>query len=631
MKLPKHEHPHPLSPALATLPELIAARAARAPAAVALEMDETVTYGALERRANRLARHLRKLGAAPETTVGVCLERGAELVVACLAVMKCGATYVPLDPDYPEERLAYMVRDSGPLAVVTDRRAARRLPGWGPPLVRVDADRAALDAEEDLPLPWAWLFPESLAYLVYTSGSTGAPKPVGVQHAAVLRFITSPWPLALREGDRVTQISSPSFDAFTFEVWGALCNGATVVGIPREVAVEPAALAATLRERRLTVAFLTTALFNQVARTTPWAFAGLRHVGFGGEAADTHSVRRAFEVVGPGVLINLYGPSEAATFSTWHPIHEVPAGAAPIPIGGAIADTTLHVLDGEMRPVGEGMPGELYVGGEAPARGYFGRPSATADRFVPDPFSAVPGGRLYRTGDRVRWTAEGTLEFIGRVDRQLKVRGFRVEPGEIEAVLGAHPDVRACVVDARREAEGTWVLAAWAAADASVTPGALRAWLGERMPPYMVPAALVVMDALPLSATGKIDRAALPDPTPAAAAAEYAAPQTETERVIAAAWAEVLGVERVGVDDDFFALGGHSLKATQVVVRAKEALGVPLEVRSMFEHATVRALAAEADRLRGDQLAHVLALVEGLDDDAVVRMLAEQGIGTLPA
>jgi amino acid adenylation domain-containing protein len=592
-------------------------------------MDETLTYAALDRRANRLARHLRRMGAGPETRVGVCLERGAELVVACLAAMKAGAAYVPLDPEYPEERLAYMVADAGVLAVVTDWRRGRRLPPGGPPHVLVDADRDVIDGEDDLAPPLAGLFPESLAYLVYTSGSTGKPKPVAVPHRPVVRFLRGADALQVRAGDRLTQLASPSFDAFPFEVWAALTNGATLVGVPRDVAVDPAALAAELHRRRVTVAFLTTALFHQVARSAPEALAGLRHVGFGGEAAEAEAVRRALAVTGPGVLTNFYGPAEAATFSSWHRVDALAPGAA-VPIGRAMSNTTLYVLDARMRPVPVGIPGELYVGGEAPARGYHDRPAATAERFVPDPFSDVPGGRLYRTGDRVRRTAAGPLEFVGRVDRQVKLRGFRVEPGEVEAVLAAHPGVRSCVVEARREDEGTWMLAAWAAAEPTVTGRELRAYLADRLPAYMVPASVAVLDALPVNATGKIDRAALPSPSPAGGGDEGdAAPATETEVAVASIWAEVLGLDRVGACDDFFDLGGHSLRATRVVTRAREALGVELTVRTLFEHSTVRALAAEADRMRdaeAGELAALLARVEGMDDDEVARMLAERGM-----
>jgi acyl carrier protein len=341
-------------------------------------------------------------------------------------------------------------------------------------------------------------------------------------------------------------------------------------------------------------------------------------------------VRRALEACGPGRLQNLYGPAECATFSSWHPVDALAPDAAAVPIGRAMANTTLYVLDGRMRPLPVGIPGELYVGGEAPARGYFGRPAATAERFVPDPFSDVPGGRLYRTGDRARRTADGVLEFVGRVDRQVKLRGFRVEPGEIEAVLSAHPGVRACVVDPRREPEGTWMLAAWAAVEPTVTAKELRAYLADRLPAHMVPAAITVLDALPISPTGKVDRAALPEPsTEAEAAGGSAEPETETERVMAAIWAEVLGREHVGAEDDFFDLGGHSLRATRVAARAREAFGVELTVRALFEHPTVRALAAEADRLaaeEADALTALLARLEGLDDDEVARLLAERGM-----
>ncbi|MEW5931882.1 MAG: condensation domain-containing protein, partial [Gemmatimonadota bacterium] len=345
--------------------------------------------------------------------------------------------------------------------------------------------------------------------------------------------------------------------------------------------------------------FVTTALFNRVAHEEPGGFGTLRHLLFGGEAVDPASVRRVLETGAPGRLLHVYGPTETTTYASWQWVREVAPEAATVPIGGPLSNTTLYVLDAGGEALPAGVPGELHVGGLALARGYLGEPGTTAEKFVPDPFGGAPGARLYRTGDRVRWTAAGEIEFLGRVDQQAKIRGFRIEPGEVEAVLMGLPEVRETVVVVREDAPGEKRLAAYVvpAEGAEVTGSALRARLGERLPEYLVPGAVVVLEALPLNANGKVDRAALPAPQ-WGGGTEHVAPRTAVEEVLAGIWAEVLRLERVGVEESFFDLGGHSLLATQVVSRARHAFGVEVPLRALFEAPTVAGLAARVEALR---------------------------------
>jgi amino acid adenylation domain-containing protein len=606
---------------------LFAEQAARTPDAVALVFSgESLTYAELRARANRLANHLARLGVGPEVRVGIHLERGAEMIVALLAVLAADGAYVPLDPAYPAERLAFMVEDAGIAVLLTQESLRGALPARDRVrIVSVDGDRARIAAEsEDAPASVAG--PGSLAYVVYTSGSTGTPKGVAVEHRAVVRLVRGADYVQVTPADHVAQASSVSFDAATFEVWGALLNGAALIGIARDDALEPAALARAWDAHGVTTTFLTTALFNQVARERPEAFASLRHVLFGGEAADPDAVRRVLAAGGPERLLNCYGPTENTTFSTWHRVTDVPADAATVPIGRTIAHSSAVVLDAALRPVPIGVPGELCVGGAGVARGYLGRPALTAERFVPDPFGE-PGARLYRTGDRVRWrevrecesakvrkyygddTAPETdvadarthsrthaLEFLGRADEQVKIRGFRIEPGEIEAALRGHADVRACVVVAREDVPGERRLVAYVVGEADADD--LRAHLRRTLPEHMVPSAFVSIDAVPLTRNGKVDRAALPAPD-FAADERRIAPRTPVEAVLAELWASLLGLDAVGVEDDFFDLGGHSLLATRVVSRVREVFGVEATVRLLFEAPTVAALARRVEALRG--------------------------------
>ncbi|HEX6202795.1 MAG TPA: amino acid adenylation domain-containing protein, partial [Thermoanaerobaculia bacterium] len=425
-----------------TVDALVAEQAARRPSRVAVEgLGEALTYGELLARADAVAAALARAGVAPGEAVGVCLERSPELVVALLGVLRAGAAYVPLDPEYPPARRALMCEEAGLRRVVARRGAAAELPP-GVEVVPV----AAPPSPGWSPAAEACRPAAGLAYVLFTSGSTGRPKGVAVPHRAVLRLLFAGDDLAIGEDDVVAQAATPSFDAATYEIWGALAAGARLVLLPREVTLAPGDLAAALRRHRVTVLFLTTALFNQVARQEPGAFASLRCLSFGGEMVDAERVRQVLAAGPPGRLLHVYGPTETTTCATCHRVRAVAAGAPAVPIGRPIGNTTAWVLDRAGEPVPEGLPGELHLGGDGLADGYLGRPGATAEAFVPSPFGDRPGARLYRTGDLVRCDAAGDLEFLGRVDGQVKIRGFRIEPGEVEAALARHPRVSQAAV-----------------------------------------------------------------------------------------------------------------------------------------------------------------------------------------
>jgi amino acid adenylation domain-containing protein len=577
----------------APVPALVEAAARARPGAPAVVGADgsVLDYAGLWSRAAGLAARLAEEGAGPESVVGVCAERSADLVVAWLAVWLAGGAYLPLDPGYPDARLALMAADCGARLAV----AAPGLEGRVPPGLAVVGAR---ESAAGPPPPAGPACPDRLAYVVYTSGSTGRPKGIGVTHRGVGRLVAGPDYAPLGPSDVVAFASSPSFDAATFEVWGALAAGAALAVVPPETLLAPDRLRALLAERRVSAAFVTTALFNQLAVHDPSLFAGVGRVLFGGEAADPGAVAAVLGAGGPGRLVHVYGPTETTTFATWLEVGAVEPGARTVPIGGPIADTTARVLDRRGALAPPGGAGELHVGGAGLARGYVGRPGLTAERFVPDPFGP-PGSRAYRTGDRVRLRADGRLEFLGRGDGQVKVRGFRIEPAEVEAALLALPGV----AEAAAGAPGGR-LTAWAAPrpGAALDGPSLRAALRASLPAYMVPAAVVVLDRLPLNANGKVDRAALPAPAPGlglAGGGGGGAPRGGVEAALAGVWAEVLGLPSVGVHDNFFDLGGDSIRVINVVDLARQR-GLRIRPGAVFRHPTVAELAAHGVDAEGE-------------------------------
>ncbi|MER5428955.1 non-ribosomal peptide synthase/polyketide synthase [Streptomyces sp. NPDC002588] len=544
-----------------TLPELFRAQAARTPEATALIFGEQrLTYAELDARVEHTARVLAGLGAGAERTVAVALPRSADLVVALLATHRAGAAYLPLDPDYPAERLALMVEDARPVCVVREG-----LP-TGP--------------EGTLPTSYDALHP---AYVIYTSGSTGRPKGVVVPHAGIVnRLLWMQDTYRLTADDRVLQKTPSSFDVSVWEFFWPLITGAALVLARPEGHRDPAYLARLIREQDVTtVHFVPSMLQLFLEEQGAAGCTGLRRVMCSGEALPAALARRFHEVL-PAELHNLYGPTEAAVDVT---AIGIGPGATVVPIGRPVWNTRLYVLDAGLRPVPPGVPGELYLAGVQLARGYLDRPALTAERFVADPYAEAPGARMYRTGDLARWTDDGTVEYLGRTDDQVKVRGFRVEPGEIEAVLAAHPSVAHATVVVRDERLVAYLVG-------SVDSASLHAHAAATLPAHMVPAAFVALPELPLTPNGKLDRKALPAPEFTVTAADGTPPRTPREEILASLFADVLGLERVGPDDDFFSLGGHSLLAMRLVSRVRTALGADLAVRTVFEAPTVARLAA---------------------------------------
>jgi amino acid adenylation domain-containing protein/non-ribosomal peptide synthase protein (TIGR01720 family) len=579
--------------------ELIEERAAQSPeaAAVAFE-DQRLTYGELNGRANRLARRLRALGVGPDVLVAVCLERSPELLVAILATLKAGGAYLPLDPTYPLERLAFMIEDAQAPVLLTTEALAGGLPShWGQ-TVCLDSDREEIERESDENLE-AVAAADNLAYAIYTSGSTGRPKAVQVTHRNLLHLLAAREHYFPEPVGGLLLLSSVAFDMAVVGTFWTLTQGGTLV-LPREGAqTDVERLAGLVDENSVSHLIAVPSLWGLLLeQAAGGSLSSLRTVVVAGEVCPAGLVRHHQESLPRAALFNEYGPTEA---TVWSSVYECRLGArgGAVPIGRPAANVRLYILDGRGEPVPVGAAGELYVGGGGVARGYLGRPELTAERFVPDPFGQEPGGRLYRTGDLARYLADSNIEFVGRADHQVKVRGYRIEPGEVEAALTQHEGVGECVVMAREDAPGEKRLVAYLAAapEAEISVAGVRTYLGEKLPGYMVPAAFVVLESLPRLPGGKVDRRALPAPEEASSARDetpFVAPRTATERALAEVWSQVLGKEGVGIDDSFFALGGDSIRSIQVLSRAKER-GLNFSLPQIFEHSTIRRLARQVE------------------------------------
>ncbi|MES2936925.1 MAG: non-ribosomal peptide synthase/polyketide synthase, partial [Pseudomonadota bacterium] len=570
---------------------LFEAQVERTPDAVALAFEGTeLTYAALNARANRLAHHLREVGVGPDVLVAVCAERSLQMVVALMAVLKAGGAYVPLDPGYPSERLAFMLADAKPAVLLTQEALLASLPAHEVPTFCLDSQWDSLPLRDGNP-PSTTL-PAHLAYVIYTSGSTGRPKAAGVSHTAIVnRLHWMQQAYGLDSSDRVLQKTPFSFDVSVWEFFWPLQQGATLVMARPGGHQDAQYLGELIASAGITTLHFVPPMLEAFLAASRALLPALRQVMCSGQALPWELQQRFFERLPQVQLHNLYGPTEAAVDVTaWHCTPKGPQGV--VPIGRPISNIRIHIVDAQFNLLPQGVPGELCIAGVGLARGYIGRAELTAERFMPDPFGQ-PGERMYRTGDLARWLPDGSIEYLGRIDQQVKIRGFRIELGEIEAQLAAQAGVREAVVLAREDVPGDTRLVAYVVPEGieQLETTALRTQLQRQLPEYMVPAHFVVLEALPLSPNGKLDRKALPAPDTSRGETGYVAPRTPTEATLASIWADVLKVDRVGVQDNFFALGGHSLLATQLVSRMRTALDVELPLRTLFEAPTVAQLA----------------------------------------
>jgi amino acid adenylation domain-containing protein len=578
------------------LHQIFEAQAASSPEAIALAFEgRQMSCAELNREANRLAARLNDAGAGQGAVVGLCLERSMELIVAILAILKSGAAYLPLDHTLPRTRLAFMLEDARAALVLTRENLREAIPAREQMILCMDKpDWPARTAESR-----ATVKATDPAYIMYTSGSSGAPKGVVVPHRAVARLVRNVNYAQISPGDVFLQLAPISFDASTFEIWGALLNGARLVIFPPHMpSLEE--LGRRLRSEKVTILWLTAGWFHQMVDLQLDGLQSLRYLLAGGEALSVPHVLKAVRQLKNCRLINGYGPTEGTTFSCCYPVPASWPGGASVPIGRPINRTWAYILDSARNLAPVGVAGELYIGGDGLACGYLNRPELTAEKFVTvDLGGGAAPERLYRTGDLTRWLPDGNIEFIGRMDNQVKIRGFRVEPGEIEMALATHPALREAVVTARPDHSGALQLVAYVVSHPGreTDSGELREFLGGILPAFMVPSHFVQLTEVPLTPNGKVDRRALPAPParPMAGAEPGQAPRNSTETLVAGIWREILGCGQVGIDDNFFHLGGHSLLATQIVSRLSQALEVEIPVRMIFEAPTIAGLARALD------------------------------------
>ena len=581
---------------------LFGEQVSRNPDAIAVEDRGTeITYRELDRRSDVIAGALIREGVSPGDTVAINLPRSAGLVAGILGILKAGAAYVPLDPSYPAGRLDVMLRESGAKILIGEGELPSTLPEsvtWLPiSAASGDPRSSQLSSFNHHPSAFA-PHPAGVAYVMFTSGSTGIPKGVLVLHRGISRLVINTNYVKFTAADVVGFASNTSFDASTFEIWGALLNGSRLVIVPKETLLSPPELASFLRDRKISILFLTTPLFHHLAREIPGAFGLLRYLVAGGDALQPEAARAVLRKAKPAHLVNGYGPTEVTTFAICHDVTHVPSDAISIPIGRPISNTRAYILDGTRQPVPPGIAGELYLGGPGVAAGYLNDPAATAASFIADPFSTDPASRLYKTGDLARWTGEGLIEFMGRVDNQVKIRGFRIEPGEIEATLLRHPRVREAIVVPRADSSGQKQLAAYVVQRPGLplTSAELREHILASLPDYMVPGAFAFPAKLPLNANGKVDLTALAAQPLIETRHSHEQPGTWMEATLVDIWEMILDQRPIGVTDDFFDLGGHSLLAIRMLSEVEKKTGIRIPPRLLFEDATVRHLARVARR-----------------------------------
>ena len=603
---------HPDFPG-ACIPKAVAAEATARPDAVALTAgSQVLTYYELDCQANRLAHHLRSLGVSTDVLVGLCLPRSLDMVVGALGILKAGGAYVPMDPAYPPDRLAFMLDDAQAPVLVTDPCLAQRLPAAQREVVNIGAPQIAKGPHHP---PHVEIMPDDLAYVIYTSGSTGRPKGVEITHGGLANLVS--WhrqAFSLTSADRASHLAGLGFDAAVWELWPYLATGASVHLADEDCRNSAELLRDWLLARGVTISFVPTPLAEHLLALEWPRHTALRVLLTGGDTLHHYPSANL-----PFVLVNNYGPTECTVVATSGPV--LPDGRPDglPPIGRAIANAQIYLLDGRLQPVPAGTAGEIHVGGPSLARGYHNHPDLTEEKFIPNPFSQEPGSRLYKTGDLARLLPDGQIAFLGRIDDQIKIRGYRIEPNEIVSALDRHPNIRESLVVAREDASGDKQLVAYVVLHSDSGPAHtdLCNFVSHSLPEYMVPAAFVQLEAFPLTAHGKIDRAALPEPTTENRLKDesFEAPRSPVEERLAGILTILLGVPEIGIDDNFFQMGGHSLLGAQVIAQVRDGFGVELSLRSLFENPTVREMSAEIERL-------ILVKIETMGKDEAQRVPA---------
>ncbi|CAM2140153.1 Surfactin synthase subunit 1 [Paraburkholderia tropica] len=573
-----------------TIVQLFEEQAAKTPDRPALQYEgQSLTYRELNERANRLARGILSMGAGESRTAAVLCERSMDMIVSILAVLKSGSAYVPIDPEHPIQRMQHFFQDSGAKVLLTQKKlkALAEKAEFEGVIVLADEDDSYHDDAQNLALPFD---SAAMANLTYTSGTTGTPKGNIVTHANILRTVKQTNYLSITEQDTILGLSNYVFDAFMFDVFGSLLNGAKLVIVPKETVLDMARLSRVIERENISILMITTALFHLLVDLNPTCLSTLRKIMFGGERASVDHVKKALQTVGKGKLLHMYGPSESTVFATYHPVDELDEHTMSVPIGKPVSNTEVYILDraGHVQPAG--IAGELCVSGEGLVKGYYNRPELTEEKFVPHPFKK--GERMYKTGDLARWLPNGDIEFIGRIDHQVKIRGQRIELGEIEHQLQSHDRVQESVVLAVDQGAGDKLLCAYFVGQGEITAQELREHTAKDLPAYMIPAVFIQMDELPLTGNGKIDRRALPLPDANISnGVSYVAPRNEIEQKVADIWAQVLQVEQIGIYDQFFDIGGHSLAGMKMLAVIHQELGAELSLKDLFQSPTVESLA----------------------------------------
>jgi amino acid adenylation domain-containing protein len=573
--------------------QLFESQVARTPHAVAVVYGkEQLTYHELNCRANQLAHYLQSLGVGTDVLVGICVERSIEMIVGLLGILKAGGAYVPLDSEYPQERLTFMLEDARISVLLSWQSLLDKLPEHTAQIVCLDTDWHLIEKlSQDNAI--ADVQATNLAYLIYTSGSTGQPKGVEVVHRGVNRLLFGVNYVHLDATQRFLQMAPISFDASTFEIWGALLHGAKCVLFPEKI---PTAqnLKEQIDKHGITILWLTAALFNSIIDDDEKALSGIKQLLIGGEALSVAHVRKACQTLSETQIINGYGPTESTTFSCCHPIpRQIRTTIESIPIGRPIANTQVYILDQYLQPVPVGVPGELHIGGAGLALGYLNRPELTNEKFIPNPFEKEQGSRLYKTGDLARYLPDGNIEYLGRIDNQVKIRGFRIELGEVEVALSQHEDVQVSCVIVREDTPGEKQLAAYIVPqkDVTLTTSELRQFLGNKLPGYMIPSAFVILESLPLTANGKVDRRALKAPARTNDSNRFIEARNQLEMKLVQIWSKILKIGKIGVQDNFFDLGGHSLLATYLMTQIKQLFDKDIPLTKLFQNPTIEQLA----------------------------------------